>query len=120
MAKLLYVDSDSERTRAACDLFARRGHVVTAARSAGQAMICVQQNDDYDAIAVALNCRWLQRWSSLANVPRVVFTGAGARLGLNLQDGLPRWLPADAYVHGLEDLQRLLDVVEGVLRRPCP
>jgi CheY-like chemotaxis protein len=126
MAKVLYVDADVERSEAVCTLFAQRGHTVTAATSAERAMLHADREADYDAVVAHLIlpsidgaelCRWLQRWSALSRVPRVVFTSPGVRLRLNLQDGLPRWLPADVYIHGLEDLQSLVEAVEWALQR---
>jgi len=126
MAKVLYVDADVERSEAVCTLFAQRGHTVTAVTSAERAMLHADREADYDAVVAHLIlpsidgaelCRWLQRWSALSRVPRVVFTSPDVRLRLNLQDGLPRWLPADVYIHGLEDLQSLVEAVEWALQR---
>jgi len=126
MAKVLYVDADVERSEAVCTLFVQRGHTVTVATSAERAMLHADREADYDAVVAHLIlpsidgaelCRWLQRWSALSRVPRVVFTSPDVRLRLNLQDGLPRWLPADVYIHGLEDLQSLVEAVEWALQR---
>lgn len=126
MAKVLYVDADLERAEAVTALFTARGHAVTAATSAERAMMHADRDRDYGVVVAHLIlpsidgaelCRWLQRWSPMPGVPRVVFTMPGARLKLDFQEGLPRWLPADVYIHGLEDLENLVDAVEWVLRR---
>ncbi|KPK61951.1 MAG: hypothetical protein AMK73_07170 [Planctomycetes bacterium SM23_32] len=127
MAKVLYVDADHGRTQVVCGLFAERGHLVTAESSAERAMMRAQGDATYQAVVVHLIlpsidgaelCRWLQRWSSMAAVPRVVFTSPGVQLRLKLEEHLPRWLPADVYIHGLEDPARLVDAVERILERP--
>lgn len=126
MAKVLYVDADEERTQGVRALFARGGHVVTTAISAERAMLHVERDGDFNAIVVHLIlpgidgaelCRWLQRWSSLASVPRVVFTTPAVRLRLDLAERLPRWLPADVYIHALEDPQQLVEAVQSALCR---
>ena len=124
MAKILYVDADGPRVEAVCALLARKDHHVTAVRSAERAMIRVDREGDYDLVLLHLIlpgidgaelCRWLQRWSLLSGVPRIVFTGPNTHLRLDLREQLPRWLPADLYVHGVEDAARLVVAVEQVL-----
>jgi CheY-like chemotaxis protein len=126
MAKILYVDADPARVAAVCALLGQNGHVVTAAGSAERAMLHVDREGGFEVVVAHLIlpsidgaelCRWLQRWSSLSGVPRIVFTSPGVHLRLNLQDGLPRWLPADVYIHGLEDIHNLAEAVEWVLHR---
>ena len=126
MAKVLYVDSDPERTGAVQALFAGRGHVVVAADSAERAMLCAQREGDFEAVVVHLIlpgadgaelCRWLQRWSSLSGAPRIVFSVPGVKLKLDLGTNLPRWLPADIYIRDIEDLQHLVNAVEWALDR---
>ena len=124
MAKILYVDADHQRSEVVCALFVENGHSVTLTNSAERAMIQVAAQSDFDAIVLHLIlpgidgaelCRWLQRRSSLPSVPRVVFTSPEVRLKLELQERLPRWLPADLYIHGLEELGKLIDGVEQIL-----
>ncbi|MHC4481515.1 MAG: response regulator, partial [Planctomycetota bacterium] len=99
-------------------------HSVTVAGSAERAMLHVERESDYDVIVVHLIlpsidgaelCRWLQRWSPLPGVPRVVFSSAGVHLRLGLEESLPRWLPADVYMHALEDVEELVHRVESLL-----
>ncbi len=126
MAKILYVDADAARVEAVSALLGRNGHTVTAADSAERAMLQVDREGGFEVVVAHLIlpsidgaelCRWLQRWSSLSGVPRIVFTSSSVHLRLNLQDGLPRWLPADVYIHGLEDPHSIADAVEWVLHR---
>ncbi len=126
MAKILYVDADGERTESVRRLLAGMGHVVIVARSAERAMISVDRESDFDAVVLHLIlpgmdgaelCRWLQRWSGLARVPRVVFTGPETRLSLGLEERLPAWLPADMYLHCVSDFGRIANAVRSVL---CP
>lgn len=124
MAKILYVDADCRRVQAVCALMSARGHRVTVAGCAERAMIRVDQESDFDAVVLHLIlpgidgaelCRWLQRRSALAAVPRVVFTEPEVHLELDLSKKLPRWLPADVYIHGLADPAILIEAVEKVL-----
>lgn len=124
MAKILYVDVDDQRSQTVCALFSQKNHVVTLVNSAERAMLQVARESDYDAVVLHLIlpgidgaelCRWLAPWSSLPAMPRVVFTGPDVRLALDLKEKLPRWLPADVYVHGLKDPRQLIDAVEKVL-----
>jgi len=130
MAKILYVDADTARKEVVCGLLCDRGHRVTAAISAERAMISVEREGDYDAVVLHLVlhgidgaelCRWLQRWSSLPDVPRLVFTTPDVSLNLNLESGMPQWLPADCYLHAVGDLARLVEAVEELIcHRPEP
>ncbi len=124
MAKVLYVDADDARARAASDLFAERGHELVAVPSAERAMMRAEQESDYDAVVTHLIlpsidgaelCRWLTRWPPLASALRVVFSGPGVKLRLDFQQGLPRWLPADVYLQDLEKVEYLVDAVEHAL-----
>ncbi|MFO8007881.1 MAG: response regulator [Candidatus Brocadiia bacterium] len=127
MAKILYVDADGDRTESVRRLLAGMGHLVIVARSAERAMIRVDQESDFDAVLLHLIlpgmdgaelCRWLERWSRLARVPRVVFTGPETRLSLGLEDRLPPWLPADQYLHCVSDFERIAGAVQSVLSPP--
>jgi CheY-like chemotaxis protein len=127
MAKILYVDADPARVEAVCALFTHNGHDVTTASSAERAMLHADRDEGFDVVVAHLLlpsidgaelCRWLQRWSPMSSVPRIVFTSPGVQLRLNLQEGLPRWLPADVYIHVLEDVHGLAEAVEWVLHRP--
>ncbi len=124
MARILYVDADEARVKAVCDILQRNGHDVTVADSAERAMLHADCQGGFGVIVAHLIlpsidgaelCRWLQRWSPLAGVPRVVFTGRDVRLRLNLEGGPPSWLPADVYLHELEDVQSLADAIERIL-----
>jgi len=124
MAKILCVDADAERTRAFSELVAERGHLVTVVTSAERAMLRVEQESNFDAVVLHLIlpgidgaefCRWLQRWSSMARVPRVVFSGPETRLQVDLQHKLPRWLPADRYLHDVQDTGVIVREVERVM-----
>ena len=124
MAKILYVDADPARKDVVYGLLCDKGHCVTAVVSAERAMINVEREGDYDAVVLHLVlhgidgaelCRWLQRWSSLPGVPRLVFTTPDIRLNLDLENGMPSWLPADRYMHAVSDLAKLVDAVEELL-----
>jgi CheY-like chemotaxis protein len=126
MAKVLYVDADHERTKVVCELFVQRGHSVTVESSAERAMLRTEQDAGFEAVVAHLIlpsidgaelCRWLQRWSSMPAVPRIVFSSPAVQIRLNLQHKLPRWLPADVYIHDLEDFAHLVDAVEWTLDR---
>ena len=126
MAKVLYVDADVERIEAVCNLFARGGHAVTVARGTARAMLRVDREGDYDAVVAHLMlpsidgaelCRWLQNWSRMSGVPRIIFSGPGVELKLDLTDRLPRWLPADVYLRDLTDFAHLVEAVEWLLDR---
>lgn len=124
MAKILYVDADPARKEVVCTLLCEKGHRVTAAVSAERAMIQVAREGDYDAVVLHLVlhgidgaelCRWLQQWSSLPAVPRLVFTTPDIHLNLDLEAGMPSWLPADRYLHAVSDLAELVDAVEELV-----
>jgi CheY-like chemotaxis protein len=126
MAKILYVDADPERKAVVCALLCDKGHRVTAAVSAERAMIEVERAGDFDAVVLHLVlhgidgaelCRWLQQWSSLPAVPRLVFTTPDIHLSLGLEAGIPRWLPADRYMHAVSDLAELVEAVEELVCR---
>ncbi len=126
MAKILYVDADRERSRVMIRLLCEKGHYVVPTSSAERAMMHVERESDYDAVVVHLIlpgidgaelCRWLQKWSSLPRAPRVVFSGPEAHLCVDLEGGLPRWLPADVYLHNVADAVSIVEAVEGIL---CP
>ncbi len=125
MAKILYVDGDSRRGRLVADMLTGRGHFVIVTGSAERAMLHVEHEADYDAVVLHLVlpgidgaelCRWLQRWSSLPSTPRIVFSSPGTELRIDLRKKLPRWLPADLYLHDVTDPARLVEAVEDVLR----
>jgi DNA-binding response OmpR family regulator len=126
MAKVLYVDADRKRAEIVCAVFARRGHAVTLAAATTRAMMYVDREGGYEAVVAHLMlpsvdgaelCRWLQNWSGMAGVPRVVFSSPGTRLRLDLADRLPRWLPADMYLRDLTEFEQLVDAVEWLLDR---
>jgi CheY-like chemotaxis protein len=127
MAKILYVDADSERTLLFRERLGQSGHFVTVVTSAERAMIEVDREGDYDAVVAHLVlpgidgaelCRWLQRWSPVPAAPRVVFTSPDTSLRLNLHRRLPAWLPADRYLHNVGDIEEIVRAVESVLRPP--
>jgi CheY-like chemotaxis protein len=130
MAKILYVDADAARQAVVRGLLCDRGHRVTAVVSAERAMISVERDGGYDAVVLHLVlhgidgaelCRWLQRWSSLPRVPRLVFTTPDIHLNLDLENGMPSWLPADRYLHSVGNLAELVKAVEELLcREPQP
>jgi CheY-like chemotaxis protein len=124
MAKVLYVDADPARSEVVCRLLCDRGHRVTVAVSAERAMIQVEKKGDYDAVVLHLVlhgidgaelCRWLQQWSTLSAAPRLVFTTHDTNLNLDLETGMPSWLPADRYLHAVEDLAELVDAVDELV-----
>lgn len=124
MAKVLYVDADGERTEEFTRLLGEKGHLVTVATSAERAMIHVEREGDFDAVVLHLIlpgidgaefCRWLQRWSALAAVPRVVFTAPDTDLRVDLNHGLPRWLPADRYLDRVDKIDSIVAELERVL-----
>ena len=124
MAKILYVDADPARKEVVCRLLCDRGHHVTAVVSAERAMISVQREGDYDAVVLHLVlhgidgaelCRWLQCWSPMPGVPRLVFTTPDVSLNLDLERGMPGWLPAHKYLHAVADLARLVEAVEELM-----
>ena len=126
MAKILYVDADPEREDVVSALLRARGHRVTVAVSAERAMIEVAREGDYDAVVLHLMlhgidgaelCRWLLHWSSLPAVPRLVFTTPDIHLSLDLEAGIPHWLPADRYMHAVSDMAVLVEAVEEMVCR---
>lgn len=126
MAKVLYVDADSRRAELVRSVFTRRGHDVTVALATTRAMLHVDREGGYQAVVAHLMlpsvdgaelCRWLQNWSGMAGVPRVVFTSPSTRLKLDLEVRLPRWLPADIYLHDLTEFERLAEAVEWLVAR---
>jgi CheY-like chemotaxis protein len=135
VAKILYVDADAGRRDAVCRLLRERGHAVTAVASAERAMLQVEHEHDYDVVVLDLVlkgidgaelCRWLAHWSRLPAVPRLVFSTpemsanlrwliAHAVMGLKRE--LPRWLPADVYIHMRDAGEELVQAIEGLLAR---
>ncbi len=87
-------------------------------------MLCVEREGGFDAVVLHLIlpgidgaelCRWLERWSCLASVPRVVFTGPETELRIDLTHGLPRWLPAHRYLDSVDTMDRIVAELERVL-----
>jgi CheY-like chemotaxis protein len=124
MGRILYVDANGERAGEVVAELTARGHHVDEVRSAERAMLSVEREPDYDMVLMHLLlpgtdaaelCRWLRRSSSAAAVPRVVFTSPEVELRLDLSGELPSWLPADLYLHGVEDYKELGRAVDGVL-----
>lgn len=124
VAKILYVDGDSQRARRMADLLTQRGHCAIVTGSAERAMLHVEHEADYDAVVLHLVlpgidgaelCRWLQKWSSLPSTPRIAFTSPGTELRIDLQKKLPRWLPADRYLHNVSDPAEIVAVLEELL-----
>ncbi len=124
MARVLYVDANGERAGQVVAELTARGYDVSETRSAERAMLSVERDPGYDVILMHLMlpgtdaaelCRWLQRSSSAGAVPRVVFTSPEVELRLDLSGKLPGWLPADLYLHGVEDYAELARAVHSVL-----
>ena len=97
---------------------------MTVARGTTRAMLHLDREGGYEAIVAHLMlpsvdgaelCRWLQNWSGMAGMARIVFSSPGTRLKLNLADRLPRWLPADVYLRDLTEFEHLVDAVEWLL-----
>ncbi len=124
MAKILYVDADCERTETVRRRLNQRGHRVQAAASAERAMMKVDVDSEFDVVVLHLIlpgmdgaelCRWLKRWSPLAAAPRVVFSTPDVKLELELDGELPNWLPADLYLHCVDQMDSIVEAVERVL-----
>ena len=91
---------------------------------AERAMLRLDREGDYEAVVLHLYlpgmdgaefCRWIERWSSLKGVPKVAFTWAGFRMPVDVSKGLPKWLPVDRYIEGLQHVEELVEALDSLL-----
>ena len=124
MARILYVGSSSKESGRLRSLLEQKGHSVQVVDCAERAMLYVDREGDYEALVLHLYlpgmdgaelCRWVERRSSLKGIPKVAFTWAGLRMPVDVSQGLPKWLPVDRYIEGLERVEELVEAVEGLL-----
>jgi CheY-like chemotaxis protein len=87
-------------------------------------MLCVDRGGQYEAIVLHLYlrgmdgaelCRWAESHSSLRGIPKVAFTWAGLRMPVDVSSGLPKWLPVDRYIEGIQRAEDLVEAVDSLL-----
>jgi len=124
MARILYVEGNPEKVELLRPLLVRQGHTVDVVNCAERAMLRVQARRDYAAVVLQLYlpgmdgaelCRWMEKWSAVRGVHKLVFTWHGRRAPVVLSRGLPRWLPADRFIENLERAEDLVEALETLL-----
>ena len=124
MARILYVESDSDRAEQVCALLQQRGHCVQLERCAERAMLSIQQGGGFDLVALHLLlhgmdgaefCRWIEANSRLRGIPKVAFADRRCALHFNFDEELPHWLPVDRFIAQLRDPASLVDAIEELL-----
>ena len=124
MARILYVDCCPERVACVCSLLEKQGHAVAVVNCAERAMLHVHSGKCCDAVITHLYLpgidgaelvRWLSGLEPPVSVVKVAFTCCGEKTPVGVGEELPRWLPADTFVEGLERAEDLVEAVEKLL-----
>lgn len=124
MARILYVEDNVDRAERVRPLLEEKGHTVKVVRKAGLAMMSIDRGEVYDALVLHLLlpgidgvefCRWIEHDTPLSGIPKVAFIWQGHDLNLGVEQGVPCWLPVNCLLRQLDDVERLIEAVEGVL-----
>jgi len=124
MARILYVDCCPERVEQVCSMLEELGHVVHCVNCAERAMLQVQSEEGYEAVVMHLFLpgmdgaelsRWMAEWHLPDGITEVAFTCRGEHSPVDLSRGLPRWLPVDRFIEGLEAPEELVAAVRELL-----
>lgn len=124
MARILCVEGCQWRAELIRPLLEARGHTVQVVNCAERAMMCIEDQGQYEALVLAVFlpgmdgaelCRWIEKWGSLKGLVKVAFTWAGSPLSLDTSHGLPRWLPVDRFLEGVERPEDLVQAVQELL-----
>jgi len=126
MARILYVDCGQERVNEVCSLLQSNGHEVQAASSAERAMLHVHSGESYEAVVMHLFLpgidgaelsRWLAGPALPGNMVELAFTCSGEKTPMAAGEGLPKWLPVDRFLDGIERAEDLVIAVEELLKQ---
>ena len=126
MARILYVDCCQERVAEVCSLLQGNGHQVQTVSSAERAMLHVHNGESYEAVVMYLFLpgidgaelsRWLAGPALPGNMVELAFTCQGERTPMAAGAELPKWLPVDRFLDGIEGAQDLVAAVEELLRQ---
>jgi len=127
MARILYVESCAVKAERLCALLEPKGHTVHVVNCAERAMMRLEAEGPYELLVLGVFlrgmdgaelCRWIEKWSSVKGVRKLAFTWAGSSLPADLHSGLPRWLPVDRYLDGVQQPEDLIGAVEEMLSTP--